>query len=90
MITPTQRTMHGRRVFAFYSCMRGSKAKVSFSIKLAVHRPAAGLTPRMKLRLFGTLKRLNIEHRTSNIERPILMTLRFIYFKTSEPHIFEG
>jgi len=25
-----------------------------------------------------------IEHRTSNIERPILMTLRFIGFKTSE------
>jgi hypothetical protein len=39
----------------------------------------------MKLRLAGTVKRLNIEHRTSNIERPILMTLRFIYFKTSKP-----
>ncbi len=31
-----------------------------------------------------TVKRLNVEHRTSNIERRILMTLRFIYFKTSE------
>jgi hypothetical protein len=29
-------------------------------------------------RLAGTLKRLNIEHRTLNIERPILMALRFI------------
>jgi hypothetical protein len=28
---------------------------------------------------------MNVEHRTSNIERPILMALRFIYFKTSEP-----
>jgi hypothetical protein len=28
---------------------------------------------------------MNIEHRTSNIERRILMTLRFIYFKSSEP-----
>ena len=36
------------------------------------------------------LKRLNVEHRTSNIEHSILMALRFIYFKTSEPHIFEG
>jgi hypothetical protein len=33
---------------------------------------------RMKLRLAGTVKRLNVQHRTSNIERPILMTLRFI------------
>jgi hypothetical protein len=41
---------------------------------------------RMKLRLRGTVKRLNIEHRTSNIERRILMTLRFIYFKTNESH----
>jgi hypothetical protein len=46
--------------------------------------------PRMKLRLAGTVKRLNVEHRTSNIEHRILMTLRFIYFKTSEPQNFEG
>jgi hypothetical protein len=39
----------------------------------------------MKLRLVGTVYRLNVEHRTPNIERPILMTLRFIYFKTSQP-----
>jgi hypothetical protein len=39
----------------------------------------------MKLRLAGTVNRLNVEHRTSNIERPILMTLRFIDFKKSEP-----
>jgi hypothetical protein len=38
----------------------------------------------MKLRLAGTVKRLNVEHRTSNIEHRILMTLRFIDFKTSE------
>jgi hypothetical protein len=28
-----------------------------------------------------TTKRLNVEHRTSNIERPILMALRFSYIK---------
>jgi len=39
----------------------------------------------MKFHLVGTVKRLNIEHRTSNIEHPILMTLRFIDLKTSEP-----
>jgi hypothetical protein len=39
----------------------------------------------MKLRLAGTVNRMNVEHRTFNIERPILMALRFIYFKTSEP-----
>jgi len=31
----------------------------------------------------------NVEHRTSNIERPILMALRFIYFKTNEPQTIE-
>ena len=40
--------------------------------------------PCVELRLPGTVKRLNVEHRTSNIERRILMTLRFIYLKTSE------
>jgi len=35
----------------------------------------------MKLRLAGTVNRLNVEHRTPNIERPILVTLRFIDFK---------
>jgi hypothetical protein len=39
----------------------------------------------MKVRLAGSANRLNVEHRTSNIERRILMTLRFIDFKTSEP-----
>jgi len=29
----------------------------------------------------GTVNRLNIEHRTFNIERPMWMALRFIYFK---------
>jgi hypothetical protein len=41
----------------------------------------------MKLELAGTVNRLNVEHRTSNIERRIMMTLRFIYFKTSQPHL---
>jgi hypothetical protein len=44
----------------------------------------------MKLRLAGTVNRLNVEHRTSKIERPKLMTLRFIDFKTSKPQNFEG
>jgi len=39
----------------------------------------------MKLRLAGTAKRLNVEHRTSNIERRILMALRFVESKTREP-----
>jgi len=44
----------------------------------------------MSFRLAGTVKRLNIEHRTSNIEHRILMTLRFIDFKTNEPQNIEG
>jgi hypothetical protein len=51
-------------------------------------RPALAfliLKPYMKLCLAGTANRLNVEHRTPNIERPILMTLRFIYFKTNQP-----
>ena len=40
---------------------------------------------RMRYHLARTVNRLNIEHRTSNIERRMLMTLRFIDFKTSEP-----
>jgi hypothetical protein len=54
-----------------------------FLIKLAAFQAGDGAY--MKLRLAGTVNRLNVEHRTSNIERPILMTLRFIYFKKSEP-----
>jgi hypothetical protein len=38
----------------------------------------------MRFNLAGTVNRLNVEHRTSNIERPILMALRFIDLKTSE------
>jgi hypothetical protein len=38
------------------------------------------LTPHMKLQEAGTVNILNVEHRTPNIERPILMTLRFTYF----------
>jgi hypothetical protein len=37
----------------------------------------------MKLQVAGAKNRLNVEHRTPNIERPILMTLRLIDFKTS-------
>jgi hypothetical protein len=33
---------------------------------------------RMKLHVAGTVNILNVEHRTPNIERRILMTLRFI------------
>ena len=51
-------------------------------VRLAAFLASGGA--RMKLRLAGTVKRLNVEHRTSNIEHPILMTLRFTYFKTSE------
>jgi hypothetical protein len=46
---------------------------------------------RMRLRQTGVVtppdgrKDLNVEHRTPNIERRILMTLRFIDFITSEP-----
>jgi hypothetical protein len=35
------------------------------------------------------MKRLNVQHRTSNIEHSILMTLRFICFTTSEPQNIE-
>jgi hypothetical protein len=52
-------------------------------IKLAAFQASDGAY--MKLRLAGTVKRLNVEHRTSNIERRILMTLRFIDSKTGEP-----
>ena len=34
----------------------------------------------MKFCLAGAVNGLNVEHRTPNIERPILMTLRFIDF----------
>ena len=43
-------------------------------IKLAAYQANGG---RMKLRLAATANRLNVEHRTSNIERRILMALRF-------------
>jgi len=45
---------------------------------------------RMKLRLTGTANRLNIEHRTSNIERRILMALRLFDLETNESQNFEG
>jgi hypothetical protein len=47
------------------------------------------IPPRLKLHVFETVNRLNIDHRTSNIEPPILMALRFIYFKTSQSQNFE-
>jgi len=59
---------------------------VSFLIRLAAFQASgcARVKLLMKLHLAGTVKRLNIEHRTSNIERRILMALRFIESKTSE------
>ena len=53
------------------------------------------LTTYMKLYLDETVNKLNVQHRTSNIERPISKTLRFFYFKTSgpqntDPKNFEG
>ena len=35
----------------------------------------------MKLQLAKIVKRLNVEHRTSNIEHRMMMTLRFIDLK---------
>jgi len=63
-------------------------------IKLAAFNASGG--SRIKLRLAGTknppggLYALNVEHRTSNIERRILMALRFIDFETSESQNFKG
>ena len=37
----------------------------------------------------GTPKRMNVEHRTSNVERPILMALRFSCIKKSESQNIE-
>ena len=45
---------------------------------------ALGPTGRKLGQVRDEVKRLNVEHRTSNIERRILMTLRFIYLKTSD------
>jgi hypothetical protein len=59
----------------------GQNGIVSFPIRLAAFQ-ARGWA-RMKLRLAGTVNRLNVE-------RPILMTLRFIDFKTNESQNFEG
>jgi hypothetical protein len=36
------------------------------------------LTSCMKLQLAGIVKRLNVEHRTSNIEHRMTITLRFV------------
>jgi hypothetical protein len=44
----------------------------------------------MILCLDETLNKLNVEHRTFNIERPIMMALRFIYIKSSEPQSIES
>jgi hypothetical protein len=53
-----------------------------FLIKLAAVQASGAAY--VKLRLAGTANRLNVEHRTSNIERRIWMALRFIESKTSE------
>jgi hypothetical protein len=44
----------------------------------------------MKPHLIKTVKRLNVEHRTFNFERPILMALRFIYLKQANRYILQG
>jgi hypothetical protein len=51
-------------------------------LRLAAFQASAAAC--MKLRIAGTANRLNVEHRTSNIERRILMALLFIDFETSE------
>ena len=50
----------------------------------------AGIVP-ISAKLFFAEKaeKMNIEHRTPNIERRILMALRFVYFKSSEPQNVE-
>jgi hypothetical protein len=55
---------------------------VSFSIKLAAFQASGAAY--VKLRMAGTANRLNVEHRTSNIERRILMALRFNESKQSK------
>jgi len=64
------------------------KVKVSFLIRLAVF--LARGRAYMKLRLAGTANRLNVEHRTSNIERRILMALRFIESKQANRSLRRG
>jgi len=62
--------------FSAFSASSAVKSYVSFSIRPAVFRASGDA--RMKLRLAETMDGLNVEHRTSNIERRILTTLRFI------------
>ncbi|UCD78018.1 MAG: hypothetical protein JSW26_21800 [Desulfobacterales bacterium] len=38
----------------------------------------------MKLQKAGPIKGLNVEHRTSNVERPMWVALCFLYFKKRE------
>ncbi len=38
----------------------------------------------MKLQVFVTIKGLNVEHRTSNIEHRMMMTLCFVDFKLNK------
>jgi hypothetical protein len=49
---------------------------VFLTIRMAAFQARGGA--QMKLRLARTVKRLNVEHRTPNVERPIWMKLRFI------------
>jgi hypothetical protein len=46
-------------------------------IKLAAFQASRGAY--MKLQVAETVNELNVEHRTPNIERSIMMALRFIY-----------
>ena len=70
-------------------CLATRKFSQAFVCQTSMNqnRNTGHLTPRVKLDLDGTVNRLNVEHRTSNIERRIMMTLRFIYFKNCAPHL---
>jgi len=67
--------------------IRRSRRRGSEEIGSATDQTTSRLQPRRrpeKRSVKSKEKIMNIEHRTSNIERRILMTLRFIYFKTRE------
>ncbi len=61
----------------FHRCWPSVATKSVFRIQDSVFT-------HMKLQVAGTVKRLNVQHRTSNIEHRILMTLRFIYLIKNE------
>ena len=86
------RCQAGSRFFTPYMKLR-QNGIVSLMFRPAVFFSGgrAYMKLHMRFRLSGTvnpqggLKALNVEHRTPNIERRILMALGFIDFITSEP-----